>query len=338
MDEIQKEHYVYIYLDNRKPGKWYYKDLEFDFQPFYVGKGKGRRMKEHLCPSRRSDCSIKNNIINKIIDTCQEKPIHYKIYENLSPEDADDIETEVVNFFGRIDLGTGILANMTDGGKGKVPTRFVAPTEKRNEAEPIFRPQSKRVDQYSIDGNFIQKFDSVNLAARSLAKTDLNKISSFAASIANCCKGEAKSCAGFVWKFDGTSPYSPKPKITYFTKEIFQYSLDGEFLQKFNSHKEALSFIGVVNGGSGLTFNLAGKFLTAHGFRWFGSFQGETVPPLPPQRVNRKKPINSFDGKGNVIKRYSSITAAREELGKVNIFRALSDPSQRAAGFYWEYA
>ena len=32
--------YVYCYLDPRFPGKFKYGEIEFDYKPFYIGKGK----------------------------------------------------------------------------------------------------------------------------------------------------------------------------------------------------------------------------------------------------------------------------------------------------------
>jgi hypothetical protein len=33
-----KDFYVYIWLDPRKPGKFVYRDLRLDHEPFYVGR------------------------------------------------------------------------------------------------------------------------------------------------------------------------------------------------------------------------------------------------------------------------------------------------------------
>ena len=40
------------------------------------------------------------------------------LYENLTWEEACDIEKDLIKLYGRKDLGSGILVNMTDGGEG----------------------------------------------------------------------------------------------------------------------------------------------------------------------------------------------------------------------------
>ena len=38
---------VYVYIDHRKPGKYVYDDLEFEFEPIYIGKLNLNRPKHH---------------------------------------------------------------------------------------------------------------------------------------------------------------------------------------------------------------------------------------------------------------------------------------------------
>jgi hypothetical protein len=76
-------------------------------QPFYIGKGRKGRCYEI---SRRSQ--FWKNIYNKY----GRKVIF--INENLTNEEAIQFEKFYINKYGRIDNGTGILCNLTDGGDG----------------------------------------------------------------------------------------------------------------------------------------------------------------------------------------------------------------------------
>lgn len=83
--------------------KYYvYEYLREDNSPYYIGKGtKDRAYKKqgHAVPLPPKD-RIKI------------------IADNLSEQEAKDLEIELIAKYGRKDLGTGILRNMTNGGEG----------------------------------------------------------------------------------------------------------------------------------------------------------------------------------------------------------------------------
>jgi hypothetical protein len=85
----QNEYYVYLYLRE-------------DGTPYYVGKGKNRRAYQ----KHRRVSIPKNN--DRIIFA----------HTNLSEDDAFKKEIELILQYGRKDIGTGILINLTDGGDG----------------------------------------------------------------------------------------------------------------------------------------------------------------------------------------------------------------------------
>lgn len=87
--------------------------------PFYVGKGRGRRLRVHLCDAKANRNSNKwaVRVIAKVLRVGQEPTIK-KIAENLDNELACLVEEEFINKYGRRDIGTGILVNCTKGGDG----------------------------------------------------------------------------------------------------------------------------------------------------------------------------------------------------------------------------
>lgn len=109
------EYYVYVYMDPRKSGEFCYGKLKFEYEPFYVGKGKGDRCNDHL--KRKSSNPFKDRKIEKIRLNGLE-PIVVKIFENIDDLTSQKLEIDVISTIGRYDRNLGPLTNMTDGGDG----------------------------------------------------------------------------------------------------------------------------------------------------------------------------------------------------------------------------
>ena len=87
--------------------------LREDGTPYYVGKGKEDR--GFTSDSHNVKCPMKNVVKGYIYET-DEKRIITQIFD--SEKDAFLAEIFLISFYGRMDLGTGCLRNLTNGGEG----------------------------------------------------------------------------------------------------------------------------------------------------------------------------------------------------------------------------
>lgn len=105
---MQNIYYVYLYI---KP----------DGTVFYVGKGREDRYLHHLLEAKKSKSKDSNKLkistIRKILRQGLEPEIKF-VDSNLSEEQAFELEEFLISEIDRIDLGTGTLTNMTNGGEG----------------------------------------------------------------------------------------------------------------------------------------------------------------------------------------------------------------------------
>lgn len=111
-----KNFYLYIYFDSNKPGIYSYPNgIVLCFEPIYVGIGKGKRYLAHMEEAKVNYKSGNQLKLNKIRNT----PVHVEIlYKDISWFSASRLERVFIKNIGRLNLATGPLTNLTDGGEG----------------------------------------------------------------------------------------------------------------------------------------------------------------------------------------------------------------------------
>ena len=120
----------------------------------------------------------------------------------------------------------------------------------------------RKIIQFSKNGDFIKKWNSIAEASNNL---NISK-----SSIWNVCNKKMKhkkSAGGFMWRYnDGKAKSKIKPFKNNHIKEIIQYTLSGEFVQKFNSilNAEHITKIRSENIWSACS----NKTKSAGGFMW----------------------------------------------------------------------
>jgi hypothetical protein len=228
--------------------------IYFKHQPnvAYIGKTNRtikRRLYEHIYNATVKKRKTKvYNWLRKNINAGYQ-PIIEALVET---ENGDESEIQLIQEYK--DNGY-ILKNSTDGGEG-ITTGYKhnnAFCNKRKEIclqtdkwkdkdNPFYgksgehNHKSKAVYQYSLEGDFIKKFDSMRLAAINLGDEKYTKL------ISRACKTK-ESAYGFQWTskyHDKLNPYIPKKKIL--TKEEIETAKDLLLNHQWSVNKLAKHF------------------------------------------------------------------------------------------------
>src|SRR5262249_59979010 len=127
-DDVERGYYVYLHCDR------------VTRTPFYIGKGKGRRA--HDVVGRQPEWHEKVKSLAAGFEV--------QIVKNdLTEEEAYDLERELIRKHGRIADGTGTLLNVTDGGSldfGELSDEFgiVLPPEMAADLRADYEARSYR--------------------------------------------------------------------------------------------------------------------------------------------------------------------------------------------------
>ena len=193
--------------------------------------------------------------------------------------------------------------------------------------------------QYDLDGNFIKKYDTIQEASKQFSgKSKINF---------NC-----KSSFGYIWKvIDKENPIYPlklsqeeieKSKPNYHSKAILQYSLDGEYIRKFNNVQEIVDLLNC--NMSNIAATCRKEYFQSNGYIWRYENDGyECGVNLPKEETifiyGGSISVYQYDLKGQLIKKYNSITEAANEnnMATTNISKACNGTIKTANSCIWRY-
>lgn len=136
--------YVYIYCDITKPGKYHYGPYSFDYEPFYVGKGKDDRALHHIREAKQVNLSTKSNRhkINRI-RKINFSPLILIVFSTIDEQEAYETEASIIKIIGRVDLTTGPLTNLTSGGIGGTARIVTIETRELVRSQKLGKPSPK---------------------------------------------------------------------------------------------------------------------------------------------------------------------------------------------------
>lgn len=116
----------------------------------------------------------------------------------------------------------------------------------------------RRVEQYSLKGEYIATYSAIRLAARS---TGIDH-----AAIGRCCNNKVNHAGGYLWVYEGEKPKVPEKVVL--RRKIGQYDLStNELIAVHNGAVEAVRAIG-KNNPSNIRNVCYGKQKYAYGYFW----------------------------------------------------------------------
>lgn len=208
--------------------------------------------------------------------------IYKKIYENLIESNALMLEVDEIKKYGRRNNKTGILCNMTDGGDGVSGRKMNAKTYEKLKLSYLNNKEER--DRVSIKN--LKLATAANVGQRKLLEYhneifELYKTKS-TIQISQILKISLPAVLRYLkeqgWYIhfknqqSTTEETRQKMKISNIGKRsvpVLQYDLDGHFIRRFDSIKEAVfSFSTNENRIVSICACCRGNQKTAYGYKW----------------------------------------------------------------------
>lgn len=247
---MKKKYYIYEH---------YTKDTNV---VFYVGYGQN---------NRAYDCKRRNkywkNVYNK-------HGLEVKVLKsNLLLDEAIELEQELIEKYGRRDIGTGTLTNLTAGGEGlrnaspetRKKLSYIASNisdetreKMRNSARnrPPMKEETKQKLREKFSGksnpNYGKNFSDIHRKRLSEAHKGIK------------LKDETKEKLRAISSQRRHSPKTKAKLSEMKKKKVIQYSLDGDYITTYDSIQEAV----VVSGAKNVSACVRGKRNHSGGYRW----------------------------------------------------------------------
>lgn len=274
----------------------------------------------HYCDPNIQDgyigCGVSKKDLKKSVNVGFPKAVHKYGYKNFKRETLyvfDDSEegmklayqkeAELVNqeFIDRPDT-----YNISLGGK-----------------HPPYDCLNKKINQYTLDGQFIKTWESITSAEAEYNLT----------SISNNLRGVSKYCGDYQWKYYNGSVENIDPVITK-EKTVYQFSLNGDLLKVWKSASLAASTF--INKSARVSICNVCNNITRQAFGYYWSYK----PKFEYNPYNGCTAVAMYSDDGTFIKSFTSLKEAAESVGlntTSNIIAAIKGTQKHCGGYRWRY-
>ena len=188
------------------------------------------------------------------------------------------------------------------------------------------------VHQYEKNGTFIQEFETITAAAKSLNVDS--------ATIHSCLSGKTNTSCGYVWRYKD-HPYHGEHKDSQRGIPVAQIDQSGKILATFITIRAAGKATGISHNS--IQKNVSGVSHSSGGFTWRAATQEEIaqmdiyVAPPNHSRITHRIGVCQYTREGEKLATFDSITAASKAtgLGKQTIHNHINNINHVSGKFIW---
>lgn len=211
---------------------------------------------------------------------------HEILFENLTLEDANEKEKELIKTYDTVKKGYNVTLGGSDG------SHFY-----------------RKVKQFTFDGELVAEYDSILDAKQAI---NLKSCSG----IIGCCLGYNLSCYDYIWRYaeDDFDKYDTDihsaDRHQNFKKPVSQYTIDGKYIKDFKSATEAVNETNI----SSIYQNCLGVLQSAGGYIWRYSNGSKEDICVDFEKIKQKS-IIQYSLDGELLCEYHDATEAYKITG-----------------------
>lgn len=243
---------------------------------------------------------------------------HEILFTNLNEKEAKNMEKQLIAKYNSNNPMFGY--NMTKGGDGTLGIK-----RSKEQVEHLKKILSKPIYQRDLNGNLIKKWQSVRAIERELGYARSN--------ITLCCKHKTYQAYGYLWSYD--EDYIKQKKIRKNCKTVYQYDLDGNFVQKWESVSEIHKVLGYNK--TNISHCCLGKLKSVYGYIW--TYEENKNIKYENKNIQKQQKVFQLTKDGQIIKQWDSLNEINNSLGfnKSAISQCCLCKSKTAYGYIWRY-
>ena len=316
-----EQHKAYVYLHRNSKTK----------VVFYVGISKDNNNGRYYRANRKYNRSVYWNNYTK------KHKYFVEIYkDNISWEEACDLEKQLIFEYGRKENKCGSLVNLTDGGEGCVCLSDETKLESSNRTKQMWMSgrldkKLKPVFQYDDNGKLIGRFSSHTEA--------MNKTGVGRTMISACVRGCILRAGGYYWSnFDNLKSIPSTRRVGEAGSiAVVGYDIKTDSIYKFKSQIEAEEYFNISFLSTSISKCLKGELNMANDMLWYKEKHNKSLAIEKRNSIRQDRAVVKIDLNGNATI-YESLQKASTEnnIDTSGISACYRGKQLTAGGYRWE--